>query len=49
MFTAEDDGEPYGEHCFLTPGVLEDQVVSVARTQRGDDIGTIYIRDGYKT
>src|ERR1700726_4968703 len=37
-FTAEDDREPYGEHRFLTLGLLEDQVVSVAHTERGDQI-----------
>jgi len=36
--TAEDDREPYGERRFLTLGLLEDQVVSVAHTERGEDI-----------
>ena len=37
-FTAEDDREPYGEHRFLTLGLLEHQVVSVAHTERGGEI-----------
>jgi uncharacterized protein len=43
-FTAEDAREPYGEHRFLTLGLLEDQVVSVAHTERGDEIRIISIR-----
>jgi len=31
-FTAEDTREDYGEQRFLTLGLLEDQVVSVAHT-----------------
>jgi uncharacterized DUF497 family protein len=35
-FTAEDDREACGEPRFLTLGLLEDQVVSVTHTVRGD-------------
>ena len=47
-FTAEDAPEPYGEHRFLTLGLLEDQVVSVAHTERGDEIRIISIRKATK-
>jgi len=43
-FAAEDDREPYGERRFLTPGLLEDQIVSVTHTERGDEIRIISIR-----
>jgi uncharacterized DUF497 family protein len=43
-FTAEDDREAYGERRFLTLGLLEDQVVSVTHTERGDTIRMISIR-----
>lgn len=33
-FTAEDNREAYGERRFLTLGLLEDQVVSLAHTER---------------
>ena len=46
--TAEDDREAYGERRFLTLGLLEDQVVSVAHTERGDDIRIISIRKATK-
>ena len=46
--TAEDDGEPYGEQRFLTLGMLEDQVVSVAHTERGGRIRIISIRKATK-
>jgi len=46
--TAEDDREPYGERRFLTLGLLEDQVVSVAHTERGEDIRIISIRKATK-
>ena len=36
--TAEDTREAYGERRFLTLGLLEDQVVSVAHTEHGEDI-----------
>jgi len=42
--TAEDEREPYGERRFLTLGLLGDQVVSVAYTDRGEDIRIISIR-----
>jgi uncharacterized DUF497 family protein len=41
--TAEDDREAYGERRFLTLGLLEDQVVSVAHTERGQEIRIISI------
>jgi hypothetical protein len=46
--TAEDTREAYGERRFLTLGLLEDQVVSVAHTERGDDIRIISIRKATK-
>jgi uncharacterized protein len=46
--TAEDMREGYGERRFLTLGVLENQVVSVAHTERGDDIRLISIRKATK-
>lgn len=47
-FTAEDDREVYGERRFLTLGLLEDQVVSVAHTERRDEIRIISIRKATK-
>lgn len=47
-FTAEDDREIYGERRFLTLGLLEDQVVSVAHTERRDEIRIISIRKATK-
>ncbi|MFT3907323.1 MAG: BrnT family toxin [Steroidobacteraceae bacterium] len=47
-FTAEDEREPYGERRFLTLGLLEDQVVSVAHTERGEEIRIISIRKATK-
>ena len=46
--TAEDERESYGERRFLTLGLLEDQVVSVAHTERGEDIRIISIRKATK-
>jgi len=46
--TAEDDRESYGECRFLTLGLLEDQVVSVAHTEQGEDIRIISIRKATK-
>ena len=46
--TAEDDREPYGERRFLTLGLLEDQVVSVAHTNRGEEIRVISTRKATK-
>jgi uncharacterized DUF497 family protein len=46
--TAEDDREAYGESRFLTLGLLADQVVSVAHTERGDLIRIISIRKATK-
>ncbi len=46
--TAEDDREAYGEQRFLTIGLLEDQVVVVAHTERDDDIRLISIRKATK-
>ena len=47
-FTVEDDREDYGERRFLTLGLLEDQVVSVAHTERDDTIRLISIRKATK-
>ncbi len=47
-FTAEDTREDYGEQRFLTLGLLEDQVVSVAHTEQGDEIRIISIRKATK-
>jgi uncharacterized protein len=47
-FTAEDDRKPYGERRFLTLGLLEDQIVSVTHTERGDEIRIISIRKATK-
>ena len=47
-FTAEDTSEAYGERRFLTLGLLDDQVVSVTHTERGDDIRIISIRKATK-
>jgi uncharacterized DUF497 family protein len=47
-FTADDDREAYGERRFLTLGLLEDQVVSVAHTERRDGIRIISIRKATK-
>jgi uncharacterized DUF497 family protein len=46
--SAEDTREVYGEQRFLTLGLLEDQVVSVTHTERGDDIRIISIRKATK-
>jgi uncharacterized DUF497 family protein len=46
--TAEDTRVAYGERRFLTLGLLEDQVVSVTHTERGDDIRIISIRTATK-
>jgi len=47
-FTAEDTREDYGEQRFLTLGLLEDQVVSVAHTEQGEEICIISIRKATK-
>jgi uncharacterized protein len=47
-FTSEDDREAYRERRFLTLGLLEDQVVSVAHTERRDEIRIISIRKATK-
>jgi len=47
-FTAEDTREDYGEQRFLTLGLLDDQVVSVTHTERGNDIRIISIRKATK-
>ena len=47
-FTAEDEREAYGERRFLTLGLLEDQVVSIAHTERRDGIRIISIRKATK-
>ncbi len=46
--TAEDDRESYGERRFLTLGLIEDQVVSIAHTEQGDDVRIISIRKATK-
>ena len=46
--TAEDDWESYGERRFLTLGLLDDQVVSVAHTEQGENIRIISIRKATK-
>ena len=46
--TAEDTREAYGEQRFLTLGLLDDQVVSVTHTERGNDIRIISIRKATK-
>jgi len=46
--TAEDTREAYGERRVLTLGLLEDQVVSVTHTERGQDIRIISIRKATK-
>jgi len=46
--TTEDMREVYGERRFLTLGLLEDQVVSVAHTERGEHIRIISIRKATK-
>ena len=46
--TAEDLRETYGERRFLTLGPLQDQVVSVGHTERGDAIRIISIRKATK-
>ena len=47
-FTAEDTREDYGEQRFLTLGLLEDQVVSVAHTEQGEEIRIFSIRKATK-
>jgi uncharacterized protein len=47
-FTAEDDREAYGERRFLTLGLLEDQVLSVAHTERHGEFRIISIRKATK-
>ena len=46
--TAEDDRESYGERRFLTLGLLDDQVVSVAHTEQDENIRIISIRKATK-
>jgi uncharacterized DUF497 family protein len=47
-FTAEDTREDYGEQRFLTLGLLEDQVVSVAHAEQSEEIRIISIRKATK-
>lgn len=42
--TAEDVREPYGEQRFLTLGMLDRQVVSIAHTETSEAIRIISIR-----
>lgn len=46
--TSEDDRESYGERRYLTLGLLKEQVVSVAHTERDEDIRIISIRKATK-
>ena len=46
--TAEDTREAYGECRFLTLGLLQDQIMSVTHTERGEDIRIISIRKATK-
>jgi len=46
--TAEDSRESYGEQRFLTLGLLDDQVVSITHTERGESIRIISIRKAGK-
>lgn len=46
--TAEDDRGTYGERRFLTLGLLDDSVVSVAHTERGGRLRIISIRKATK-
>ena len=46
--TAEDNREAYGERRFLSLGLLDDQVVSVAHTEHGEEIRIISIRKATK-
>ena len=46
--TAEDDCEAYGERRFSTLGLLEDQVVAIAHTERAGSIRIISIRKATK-
>lgn len=47
-FTAEDTREDYGEQRFLSLRLLEDQVVSVAHIEQGEEIRIISIRKATK-
>jgi uncharacterized DUF497 family protein len=47
-FTAEDTREDYDEQRFLTLGLLEDQVASVAHTEQREEIRIISIRKATK-
>jgi uncharacterized protein len=46
--TAEDRHDAYGERRFLAPRLLEDQVVPVAHTERGENIRIISVRKATK-
>jgi len=46
--TAEDDRVPCGERRFLTLGLLDGEVVSVAHTEQGEVIRLISIRRATK-
>lgn len=47
-FTAEVTREDSGEQWFLTLGLLEDQVVSVAHTEQGEEIRNVSVRKATK-
>jgi uncharacterized DUF497 family protein len=46
--TAEDNREAYGERRFLSLGLLDDQVVSIAHTEHDEEIRIISIRKATK-
>ena len=46
--TAEDNREAYGERRFLSLGLLDDQVVSIAHTEHDEEICIISIRKATK-
>jgi uncharacterized DUF497 family protein len=48
LVTAEDRREPYGEPRYVALGLLEDIVVSIVYTERGDEIRIISIRKALK-
>ena len=47
-FTFEDDRFAYEEQRFITLGLVQDQVVVIAHTERGEETRIISIRKGTK-
>jgi uncharacterized DUF497 family protein len=47
-FTFEDDRFPYGEHRFITVGMLKGVVVVIAHTEHNDQIRIISMRKATK-